>query len=172
MHLASGIPHTISSDSGDLPEVEIEVIEIFVRLGRLLGAPKSVGQIFGLLFVSPEPLALDDVIRRLAISKGSASQGLKLLRSLGAIRPRSVPEDRREHFVAETELRHLLSGLLREQVAPHLESGEERLIGISRRLSAAPTADGSQLKHRVEKLKNWHQQARQLLPLVQKAIRE
>jgi hypothetical protein len=52
---------------------------------QVFGVPKSVGQIYGLLYASPEPLSFSDIVERLEISKGSASQGLQLLRSLGAI---------------------------------------------------------------------------------------
>jgi hypothetical protein len=52
---------------------------------QVFGVPKSVGQIYGLLYASPEPLSFSDIVERLDISKGSASQGLQLLRSLGAI---------------------------------------------------------------------------------------
>ena len=52
---------------------------------QIFGVPKSVGQIYGVLYASPSPLSFSDIVDRLEISKGSASQGLALLRSLGAI---------------------------------------------------------------------------------------
>ena len=53
---------------------------------QIFGVPKSVGQIYGLLYASPLPLGFSDIVERLEISKGSASQGLQLLRSLGAVK--------------------------------------------------------------------------------------
>ena len=58
----------------------------FSEVVQVFGVPKSVGQIFGLLYATPEPLSFSDIVERLEISKGSASQGLQLLRSLGAIK--------------------------------------------------------------------------------------
>ena len=52
----------------------------------MLGLPKSIGEIYGLLYVTQEALSLDDLVSRLGISKGSTSQGLKMLRKLGAVR--------------------------------------------------------------------------------------
>ena len=57
----------------------------FAEIVQLFGIPKSVGQIYGLLYASPKPLGFTAIVERLEISKGSASQGLQLLRSLGAI---------------------------------------------------------------------------------------
>ena len=64
---------------------ETECATFFSEVVQVFGVPKSVGQIYGLLFASPEPLSFSDIVERLDISKGSASQGLQLLRSLGAI---------------------------------------------------------------------------------------
>lgn len=63
-----------------------ECVELFAEVVQLLGVPRSVGQIYGLLYASPEPLSFSDIVEQLDISKGSVSQGLQFLRSLGAIR--------------------------------------------------------------------------------------
>ena len=69
-----------------LEPVEIEIIQLFVQFSRALGQPRSVAEIYGLLFVSHRPLAMDTLIERLNLSKGSASNGLKYLEDLGAVR--------------------------------------------------------------------------------------
>jgi len=78
-----------------LTPVEVEVIQLFVQFSRAVGQPRSIAEIYGLLFVSPVPLTLDDLAERLELSKGSASQGLKYLRELGAVRVVAVAEARR-----------------------------------------------------------------------------
>ena len=66
----------------------------------------------------------------LKISKGSASQGLRALRQLGAVSSVFEPGDRKERFVAEIRLRKLVGGFLREQADPHFEKGIARLKQI------------------------------------------
>ena len=61
----------IVSPSETLSQLEAEVIEIFVRAAQLIGLPKSYGEIYGLLFLSAEPLSMDQIMRRLSISLGS-----------------------------------------------------------------------------------------------------
>ena len=77
---------------------EAECVAFFSDVVQVFGVPKSVGQIYGLLFASTEALCFSDIVERLDISKGSASQGLQLLRSLGAVNvsdaKRQVPSDR------------------------------------------------------------------------------
>ena len=74
-----------------LSGVEVGVIDFFVSAVKVLGMPKSIGEIYGLLFVSPQPLPLDVLCQRLSMSKGSASQGLKLLRAFGAVKAVTAP---------------------------------------------------------------------------------
>src|SRR2546425_4179831 len=86
-----------------LSALETEIIDLFVQVSRMLGQPRSLAEIYGLLFISARPLAMDDLIERLRMSKGSASQGLKFLRNVGAVKMVYVPGDRRVHYEAVAE---------------------------------------------------------------------
>ena len=108
-------------------DLEIESIDFFVRMMSMLGMPRSVGEIYGLLYFSPSPLTMDQIVNRLGISLGSASQGLKTLRSLKAVRTNYVPGDRRDHYLAETEFRRLFANFIKEEIMPHMESAKERI---------------------------------------------
>src|SRR3954452_18920276 len=103
-------PYAGPGDSGKslspLNALESEVIDLFVQLSRLVGQPRSLAEIYGLLFISSRPLTMDDIIARLRLSKGSASRGLKFENRLGAIRQVYVPSDRRTHYEAVAELRN------------------------------------------------------------------
>jgi len=68
-----------NDDSTSLSEMEELVVDWFRDGVKVLGLPKSFGEIYGLLFFSREALSLDDLVGRLKISKGSVSQGLSVL---------------------------------------------------------------------------------------------
>jgi len=149
-----------------LSEFESEVIELFVRMAQLVGVPKSVGQIYGLIFASPTSINSDELVSRLGISKGSTSQGLRFLRSVGAVNVVSVPGQRSDHYEPETGLRRLASGFLKEQIEPHLDSGMDRLARL-KDLSADPALPENEvLRERVGRLETWHNRAIKLLPLL------
>jgi DNA-binding transcriptional regulator GbsR (MarR family) len=150
----------------DLSPLEAEVVDLFVGLVRVVGLPKSVGQIYGLLYISTSPLSLDDLAERLDISKGSTSQGLKFLRSTGAVRVCDGISTRRDHYDAETGLRNLATGFLKEQIEPHLESGEDRLDRLKRLAATAPAGERAHVAQRVKQLETWHRRAAGLLPLL------
>ena len=163
-----------SASPAGLSPIEVEVIDLFVSALRLLGLPKSLGEIYGLLFIAVRPLTLDDLVESLHLSKGSASQGLRTLRQLGAVKMTYVAGDRRDHYVAETELKQLVSGFLSGQVLPHLATGEARLERLRQvEKSLDPTRDpgtASVHRDRLKKLEQWHRRAQSFAPLIGKLL--
>ena len=125
---------TVETPDGAKPArlnpVEVDIIHLFVQLSHALGQPPSVAEIYGLLFISPKPLPQDDFPERLNLSKGSASQGLRYLMDLGAVRTVYVAADRRVHYEAVAELRNLVNRSLRQQVLTYFEDSSERLDRI------------------------------------------
>ena len=125
-----------SAEESFQSELEVEAIDFFVRMMSIMGLPRSVGEIYGLLYFSEIPLSMDDISKRLSISMGSTSQGLKTLRSLKAIRTSYIQGDRRDHFIAETEFRRLFSNFIKEDILPHLDSATERITRMETSISS------------------------------------
>jgi HTH-type transcriptional regulator, glycine betaine synthesis regulator len=153
-----------------LNPLEVEIIDFFVQLSRLLGQPRSFAEIYGLLFISARPLAMDDLIERLHLSKGSASQGLKFLRNIDAVKMVYVAGDRRVHYEAVAELRNLVARFLRDQIVPHLDSGQARLERIASMVRELPAEDRARASARVKMLQSWEKRGKRFLPLVVKIM--
>jgi len=156
--------------SAVLSTLEIEIIDFFVQISRVLGQPRSLAEIYGLLFISARPLAMDDLIHRLHLSKGSASQGLKFLRNLGAVKMIYVAGDRRVHYEAVAELRNLATRFLREQISPHLEGSQARLGRIMDTVRQLPARERARVNARVTVLENWSRRGRRFLPMIVKVM--
>jgi len=161
------------TSNGPLSPFESECTTFFTDIVQVLGVQKSVGQIYGLLFASPSPLGFTDIVEKLAISKGSASQGLQLLRSLGAVQSveatglNGAAGSRRELFVPELGLRRLVGGVLREKIEPLVGDGGDRIV----RLQAAATAESDAAArkfsgNRVKQIQTWRRQMGLLLPIL------
>jgi DNA-binding transcriptional regulator GbsR (MarR family) len=153
--------------------IQAQFIEIFVSAADLLGVPRSIGEIYGVIFASAEPVTFQDIVDRLQLSKGSVSHGLRALRNLGAIRVAYVPGDRRDHFEPETELRNLVAGLLRDRINPHLDQGRQRLDRARQDIASArglTDREAQVLKARVAKLESWRKKGATLLPLVARIL--
>ena len=162
--LASSEAKSVSTDP-----FASECIEFFSHVSVALGAQRSIGKIYGLLFASDSPLSLDEITTRLQISKGSASMGLRFLRNLGAIRQRFIVGQRPDYFEPELALRKLVHGYVQQTIQPHLQNGPEWLERLQH---AAESDDTSAVaRERVKTLKRWQTKSSRLLPLILHAIR-
>ena len=163
-------PDTRTS-SVSLTTLQREVVDFFVDGVKVLGLPRSLGEIYGLLFISTAPLSIDDLVRDLEISKGSASQGLRMLRTLGAVREAAGNGDRRTYYEPAVDLKKLVGGFIREQVRPHLDSGKIKLRFIAETASlTADPVDKEIFNDRIERLESWMKRGGQVLPMLQKIL--
>jgi HTH-type transcriptional regulator, glycine betaine synthesis regulator len=149
---------------------EREVVDFFVDAADLLGVPKSVAAIYGIVFASPRPLSFAEIEARLDISKGSISQGLRVLREIGALKEVSTAEDRAELFTPDLELRKLVVRFLENRLEKQLSAGSSRLASI---IKAVPgrNGDAAELRKRLQSLSDWHSKARSFLPLARTALK-
>lgn len=153
-----------------LEPIEVEVIHLFVQFSRALGQPRSVAEIYGLLFVSPNPLAMETLINRLNLSKGSASQGLKYLQEFGAVRTVYIAGERRNHYEAIAELRNLAGRFLRQQVLTHFNNNETHLDLIAEHAQKLSGERGKHVIGRIKLLHRWGRNGRRVLPFVLKML--
>jgi DNA-binding transcriptional regulator GbsR (MarR family) len=148
-------------------------VEQFAALAQVLGLPRSLGQIYGLLFASARPLSFTDIVEQLGVSKGSVSQGLNALREVGAIVPVAAQDRRREHFSPETELRKLIAGFLHGSIQPQLRAGVKRLERFKARHGSALAKEGEAgrlVLGRLGKLQKWYRRAGAVLPVISKFL--
>ncbi|MGB0716555.1 MAG: GbsR/MarR family transcriptional regulator [Phycisphaerae bacterium] len=79
------------------------------------GVSRTMAEIHALLFLSIKPLCTDDVMDQLAVSRGSASTNLRELVKWGLIQRVHQRGDRKEYFVAETDVWAMFEIITRER---------------------------------------------------------
>lgn len=168
-------PATPAETFEDVSAIQVEFIDLFVHLFPVIGMPKSIGEIYGFLFVSANPVTFDAVVAALKISTGSASTGLRVLRTVGAVRTVYINGYRRDHYLVETCLAKLLVGFLRENFDRHFFDREERLTRLNDLVGGiAHTRNSTHrfLSERVETLRTWHLQTQSALPRLLQILAE
>lgn len=151
-----------------LSKTRRDMIEAGGRLCQLLGLPRSTGQIFGLLYLSPRPLSLADLGRLLGISKASASTGTRQLRVWGVIRQVWVPGERRDYFEAAADFGQLVRAGYLDHLKPRLLASQRRLEQMAASLEqehAQGTLDGEEYDFCAKRVRELAQLQRRLLEL-------
>ncbi len=149
-----------------LDDFQLECIAIFQRAAAAFSLAPSIGQVYGLLFATPDPLNLDQITARLQSSRGGTFQSLRWLRQIGAVERVFLPGQRKEYFKAVLNLRKLAGAFLSAQIDPHVERGAEHL----QRLRASLPVDGSAAagfqRDRYEQMERWHRFLTDVLPFI------
>ncbi len=159
---------TSSSVSTGLNPVEIRSVELFREGAKLLGLPKSMGEIYGLMYVSQSPMSLDDLVRRLGISKGSASQGITFLKQLGAVAESQQAGERKMHYQAAVEIKSLIAGFIKSEIRPHLDATQGQISHLRDEAANVEIEEDREFyEERIERLHRWTKRAKTVLPLIQ-----
>ncbi len=84
------------------------------QLADYFGFSKVVGQLYGALLLSDEPLCLDDLVQQLDISKANASMNMRTLENMGMVRQVWVrgSSSRRKYYEAETDFWQIIGNVL------------------------------------------------------------
>lgn len=120
--------------------VDVEFPRLAGELAESLSFNRSVGQIYGLLYLQESPLSLDDIGRRLSMSKGNASVNIRLLESWGAVRAVSVVGNRKDFYEANRDIKAVGLRRLKEGLTKRLDRAEEQMAELLKNNHGKPAA--------------------------------
>jgi DNA-binding transcriptional regulator GbsR (MarR family) len=97
-----------------LRRVHDSMLDGLGQLAAYFGFSKVIGQLYGTLLLSSEPLSLDDMMERLDISKASVSMNMRTLEHLGMVRQVWVRGGggRRKYYEPETDYWQVITSVL------------------------------------------------------------
>lgn len=85
-----------------------DFIKITGELGAGLGLNRSIGQIYGLLYMSDAPLSLDTISTTLKMSKGSVSLNIRELEKWEAVKKIWVNGTRKDFYEADIDFVNII----------------------------------------------------------------
>jgi len=151
-----------------------EMIEAGGRTAQDFGMNRLLGQIYMLLFMSPEPVSLQSIGEQLNVSKASASIACRQLESFGAVRKAWIIGDRKDYYEAETDLGSLLGKGVLDAVNKKINSARHQ---IERSLDFLEQSDTDKevkqfVKDRLELAEKYRSRVDKLInnPIVKKLI--
>lgn len=137
--------HAISAKT--LTDAQDRFIAAWGQMGSTWGISRTMAEIHALLYITADALNTDEVMERLAISRGNASMSLRALCDWGIVSRVHKRGDRKEYFQAEADvwvmLKHIIRERLRREVQPVLASIFEIRDLTSRPAPAAPPSAGA-----------------------------
>ena len=145
------------------PELDRETTAFWIEAASLLGLSRSIGESYALIFLSPAPLNADDLVDKLGISRSGAGQALKQLAEIGAIRPATGMQSRKDHYELQTDLGVLVRLFLNTRMLPRLEELSRRRAEFA---AQAQQFGRDHLLARFDKLERWGDKTKPLVALI------
>jgi DNA-binding transcriptional regulator GbsR (MarR family) len=151
----------------EIPEAEAFILH-WGEMGTNWGVNRSVAQIHALLYLSDRPLNAEDISETLKLARSNVSTALKELQSYSIVRRQHVAGDRRDHFVAETDLWELLMRISAERKRREIDPTIELLADLKQRIEVRKDVP-EHVRYRIARmhefistLTNWYDQVRRL----------
>lgn len=85
------------------------------RISHFWGFPKAMGAIYGAIYLSPAPLALDNIVEHVGVTKGAVSTHVRQLERLGMVHKHVQLGERKDYYTAETDFWKIIKGILQER---------------------------------------------------------
>jgi DNA-binding transcriptional regulator GbsR (MarR family) len=131
----AGAPEPSDDAAVIVGRAQDRVADAMGDIAEFWGFTRTMGRIFGLVYMSPEPLDQSTVRTRLDISAGSASTTMTALLEWGVLH-----RDGRL-YVAETNFFKLITAVLRQREAARVEQGIEAARSVVAELRNADRDD-------------------------------
>ena len=74
-----------------ITKIKKDFTEGLSQISRFWGFPKGMGAIFGVLYLSPTPLSLDEIVQETGLTKGAISTEIRALARMGVRTVRRLP---------------------------------------------------------------------------------
>ncbi len=85
------------------------------QISRFWGFPKGMGAIFAVLYLSPTPLSLDEIVSETGLTKGAISTEIRSLARMGLVHRSTKLGDRKDYYEAESDFYTAIKSILKER---------------------------------------------------------
>ncbi|MDX2137851.1 MAG: ArsR family transcriptional regulator [Chloroflexota bacterium] len=144
-----------------LQNVHHTMLDGLGQLADYFGFSKVVGQLYGALLLSDQPLCLDDLVEQLDISKANASMNMRTLENMGMVRQVWVrgSSSRRKYYEAEVDFWQIIGNVLSgremrdlDRAISVMSENVSRLRSQREQMSAEDAARAEVYIDRIEKM--------------------
>ncbi|MDQ0466147.1 DNA-binding transcriptional regulator GbsR (MarR family) [Caulobacter ginsengisoli] len=163
----------ITDQARKLPPAVEEIVLRWGDLGGQWGVNRSVAQIQALLFLSDSPLTAEEISETLGMARSNVSNSLKELMAWKLIHRTPVLGDRRDHYVAETDLWQMATKVAQGRKAREIDPMVAAIKDAMAHLEDNSAGVSPQVKSRLRNMHefvttvdSWYQQMLQVPPEV------
>ena len=127
-----------------LGAVEEEFVGLWRRMSSLWGISPTMAEIHGLLYITGAALSMDDIMARLAISRGNVSMNLSKLVEWGLVRRVHKRGDRRDYYESLSDVWEMFTLVAAQRKRREIDPILNTLRSCKERLSPEALGAGAE----------------------------
>jgi len=136
----------------EFEEIREKFILHWGEMGSLWGINRTMAQVHALLYISPQPLCANDIMKELQISRGNVSMALRELIAWGIASRVHIKGERREFYTTAKDVWNLFRIIARERKKREVDPTIEVLRESVARLNHLPDSEGQYEREQIKSL--------------------
>ncbi len=152
--------------------IQTEFAQAAGMLASRFSLSPIAGQIYGLLYMSPRPVSLNEMVKKLDISKGSASTNVRTLESWGAVKKVWVDNSRKDYYSPNIDALSVVARRIKEGIFRRMEELKRETAGMEKKIKEEESSRNMDFySKRIDKVKDMQQKIRDLIELLPDEIK-
>ena len=135
----------------DVERIRERFILHWGEMGSLWGINRTMAQVHALLYIAPDPLSANEIMKELQISRGNVSMALRELIAWGIVSRVHIKGERREFYTTEKDVWQMFRIIARERKKREVDPTINVLRESVEELNHLPDSEG---QYEREKIKN------------------
>ncbi|HWY88657.1 MAG TPA: MarR family transcriptional regulator [Gemmataceae bacterium] len=135
-----------------LEAVEDEFVDLWNNMANLWGISPTMARIHGLLFICGAALSMDDIMARLAISRGNVSMNLSKLIEWGLVRRIHKKGNRKEYYQSLNDVWEMFTLVANQRKRREIDPILTTLRRCRTELSSGAGADQEPTQKRLQRV--------------------
>lgn len=139
-----------------LNELDKGFVEMYQKAGRAYGMDSLVTKMYGILYLEPEEVSLEDLAKKTGYSLASVSNKVKVLERAGLASRVKKPGSKKVFFFMEKDLMKLIKGSMLSNEQNMVKLYKESLPGIIENYEQKAKTEDEKKKLKI--IKDFHRQ--------------
>ena len=165
----------VDEEKLNFSQTRMEFVDLCGSAAQGFGFARSIGEIYGFLYLSANPVSAQHLVDELALSKASVSTGTRQLLALGFVRKVWKRDQRRDYFEAEIEIWGLMSMAYERVIKIRAHEAKRQLSMVQETLGTERDIMSNEeyalMKERLDNLEKFKSRAKKFMPLIEKLIK-
>ena len=125
----------------EIEQMRNDIVSVAGLLFSRFSLSPIAGEVYALLYLSAAPVSLNDMVRELKISKGSASMNIRALEAWGAVRKVWVNSDRKDYYEADPDILNIALKRFKEGISKRMNEISPKISEIDKKIQALKKRD-------------------------------